>query len=354
MGNQTSVTQDKAIPTPLTGAIWGVSCFFNPGGHALPLDNLRRFARAARGQGLKLLIVELTLGDRSPSVSARDCDILVQKHTDCLLWHKERLLNIGVASLPPDCDKVLWLDADILFDRPDWVQETARLLDRHAVVQPFSEAVWLERGSLFAPPELPLGLGEGKTMPGMASVMADARDRRRLLADYFRHGHPGFAWGARREILTRHGLYDRHVLGGGDITIAHALYGDRDYRRGLNMACRDMTRAELESMARWAEGLDRDVRADVGFLTGRVSHLWHGSLNSRGYRNRWKILRDHAFDPRTDVGVDDQMCLVWQSDKPDLHREVRAYFTGRTVELEATGRTGELEPSQQPGKTVDA
>jgi hypothetical protein len=316
-------------PGRSAGGLWGVSTFFDFAGSAASLANLARFSRGVRQQGLRLLIVELAFGDADFRVPESYCDRLVRRHCADVMWQKERLINCGIAQLPPDCDKVVWLDADIAFDNPDWVAETTDMLDQQAVVQPFDLAAWLPRDEAAMPADPPFGLGEGKAMPGMAATMRVAADRRRALADYFRHGHTGFAWAARRDILQRHLLYDRHVLGGGDVTIAHAFYGDTDYWRGLNMFCRGLTKAEIASIGDWGRRLHSDVQGSIGFVPGRVVHFWHGATARRGYADRWRILKDNDYAPDTDVSLDSQDCLCWSSDKAGLHAGVRAYFAAR-------------------------
>jgi hypothetical protein len=317
------------MPCRLAGEIWGVAVFFDPACSPLSLENLARFSDGVRRQKLRLLIVELAFGDAAFRVPATLCDRLVRRRSQQVMWHKERLINCGIAHLPPECDKVVWLDADIAFDNPDWVEETARLLEKYAVVQPFDLAAWMPRNATEMPADAPLGLGEGKAMPGMASVMAKCSDWRRALADYFRHGHTGFAWATRRELVQRHQLYDRHVLGGGDITIAHSFYGDTDYWRGLNMFCRGLTKAEIAAIADWGRRLYADIRGSVWFVPGRVIHFWHGSLARRGYLDRSQILKDNHFEPAVDVAIDGQDCLCWHSNKADLHARVGEYFAAR-------------------------
>lgn len=325
------------LPSCLPGEIWGVTAFFNSSGNPVLLDNLDRFAASVRRQGLRLLVVELAFGDAAFQVPPSWCDRLVQRRSETVLWQKERLLNLGVDHLPPACDKVVWLDGDIVFENDDWVGETAARLESYAVVQPFDVACWLARHAADPPADPPRGLGEGMAMPGMAAVMAGRDDWRRALADYFEHGHPGFAWAARRDILARHRLYDRHVLGGGDVSVAHAFYGDNDYWRGLNYCCRGMARAELAAMAAWGRALYADVQASVSHVPGRALHLWHGAIAGRGYRDRWGILKDADFDPATDVALDENGCLRWNSDKPMLHRRVRDYFDRRVASMADQG-----------------
>ena len=55
-------------------------------------------------------------------------------------WHKENLVNLGIARLPRDSRYVAWVDADLTFARHDWVQETIQQLQHYPIVQMFAEA----------------------------------------------------------------------------------------------------------------------------------------------------------------------------------------------------------------------
>ncbi|MBT8398023.1 MAG: hypothetical protein KJN92_13705, partial [Gemmatimonadetes bacterium] len=79
----------------------------------------------------------------------------------------------------------------------------------------------------------------------------------------------------------------------------------------------------------WAKGFFEAVEGRVGYIPGRVFHLWHGDLLDRQYASRLKILNDHSFDPFSDISLDPQGIWRWDSHKPQLHREIRAYFESR-------------------------
>ena len=321
----------SALPTSLPGSFWGIAAVFAMAGAESQRANFLEFADGVRRRGLRLLVVELALGDAEFTVEPADCDQLIRKRSPSVLWHKERLFNLALASLPPDCDKVAWLDADILFLNPDWVPEATRGLESFPVVQLFSDVCWLTRDRAAMPSDPTPGLGEGKVMAGMAATLAHCADRRRALLDFALHGHCGFAWAARRSLLERHQFYDRHVLGGGDVTLAHAFFGDEDYARGRNPFCRGFTRSEQAAIADWSRRVHADVQGNVGAVSGRILHLWHGATASRGYQERAAILRDNDYDPVADVAIDAEGCLCWNSDKPDLHRRAREYFAARAA-----------------------
>ena len=61
-----------------------------------------------------------------------------------MLWQKERLLNLAFKSVPPEVEKIAWIDCDIVFDRAHWMVEAERQLDKVNIVQPFSKLVELE------------------------------------------------------------------------------------------------------------------------------------------------------------------------------------------------------------------
>lgn len=48
------------------------------------------------------------------------------------LWHKENLINIGIASPPADWQYVAWIDADVSFSNPCWAVETVQQLHHHS------------------------------------------------------------------------------------------------------------------------------------------------------------------------------------------------------------------------------
>ena len=47
---------------------------------------------------------------------------------------------MALKSLPDGCNKVAWLDCDILFESDDWVERASRALDEFALRAPLSRA----------------------------------------------------------------------------------------------------------------------------------------------------------------------------------------------------------------------
>ena len=85
----------------------------------------------------------------------------------------------------------------------------------------------------------------------------------------------------------------------------------------------------------WAAGWYTAVQGRMTFATGDALHLWHGSLARRRYGARNKIIRRHAFNPLTDLRLNEQGAWEWASDKDALHRELAAYFHSRREDDDA-------------------
>jgi hypothetical protein len=318
------------------GEFWGISAVFVPATTPHVLANLLAFSEGVRRQGLPLLIVELAFGDQPFFVPEAAADRIVRLRTSTVLWHKERLLNLGLRHLPQECRFVAWLDADVLFENEQWVAATRERLEHAAVVQPFEAACWLPEGATSAPDHLPDGHFaeghlEGHQVASMAAVLDRTENRRRVLAVYDQHGHTGFAWAARRDLLDRHGLYDRAILGGGDLVNAHAFAADTDFLRGRHMFLRLLTPEERTAIGAWGTGVAQETGGRIGWTPGRVLHLHHGPLANRKYVERFGILRDARFDPHRDIAPDADGCWRWNSDKPELHQRVFDYFVSRVT-----------------------
>jgi hypothetical protein len=320
------------------GDFWGISAVFVPAGAPHILANLRMFSEGVRRQGLPVLIVELAFGDEPFRVPDAVADRIVRLRTNTVLWHKERLINLGLRHLPQECRFVAWLDADVLFENERWVAETRERLGHSVVVQPFETACWLPEGATSAPDVLPeghLANLEGRQIGGMAATLDRTQDRRRVLAVHDQYWHTGFAWAARRDFLDQHGLYDRAILGGGDFIAAHAFAADTDFLRGRHLYLRSVMPQERTAIGTWGSSVAKDTGGRIGWTPGRLCHLYHGPLAGRRYVERQQILRDAQFDPDHDIAPDANGCWQWNSDKPELHKQVLDYFVSRVSHAES-------------------
>jgi len=323
----TSVKQEAGetpkYPKKLSGSFWGITAFFNPDGNRKRVENYRKFRKSSRAQGLKLLCVELAFDNADFGLGKGDADKLIQLRASTMLWQKERLFNVALENLPKNCDKVAWLDADILFNNNEWVKETGKLLESYRVVQPYSFIVRLpENKSWLNHNKLPYGNKEGEKIHSMGYGIAHFGKKQ--LPTFIKHGHTGFAWAARKSILDKHGFYDRLITGSGDSLMAHALYGS-PYSHVKRCSPKKMQRDQQK----WMEKIFGDVQGSVYYTHGLIFHLWHGHYENKRFHHRLRVLEKYGFDPQVDIKIGKNGCWVWATEKDGLHQEIREYFWAR-------------------------
>jgi hypothetical protein len=327
------------FPEKLPGSLWGIAAFFNPAQYKNKLQNYKIFRQSSQRQGLKLLVVELAFGDKPFELAAGDSDALIQLRTSAhnVLWQKERLLNIGLHNLPDDCDKIVWIDCDIIFQNDHWINDTCGLLESYVIVQPFSEALLMQPGSIQTAIEETNGNGfaEGKKSISRAFYMAEPNKRNGMCLE---HSHPGFAWAARRDVFRENLLFDKTIIFGADCTMADAFYGRN---------CKYISKRLVKDYRNWSKQIYPRIQGSVFYSPGTVAHLWHGAHQDKLYGATAEILDMYRFDPQKDIKIDAQGIWVWNSNKPLLHKALAEYFWFRNEE---GADTADLKPRTEIGR----
>lgn len=298
---------------------WAITTYFDPLGAKARLANFREFRKRLR---IPLIAVEHAYGP-SFELGEDDADILIQRRGGALLWQKERLLNLGLSALPDDCDVVVLLDCDIVFQRDDWVEAGRAALEDFFLIQPFRRVYHLSREDkhLLGRPAKPLEVLDSFEYLISRGKITDESFATQGASMRLKYS-PGCAWMARRDLLDRHGIYDTLILGSGDKALASAAHGRHtDSARALGMNAR-----HREHYLRWAEPFYQDVRGRVSYIDGDVLHLWHGALENRQYQNRYRGFEQYDFDPDADIVTNCDGVWRWKSDKPTLHAYTRHYF----------------------------
>lgn len=293
-----------------------ITCFFNPQQYRSRLENFAIFARAMRRRRIPLFAVEAVFAGEKGTVGKYADTLTVS--CEAVLWQKESLLNLLLGQLDKHYEGVVWCDADVLFENASWFSNLKRQLKKYSVVQPFGEALRLPRGARRAT----------KNAERFASFGAVFAKKPQLLlkGDFAAHGHTGFAWAARREVLAEHGLYDAMIAGSGDHVMAHAFAGDFS-SRCIRRIMAD-NEPHIAHFADWATKVYPKVRGRVGYVPGRLLHLWHGDTEHRRYVDRNRELAAFGFDPEKHLERDARGLWRWRSDKPGLRGSIQRLTGG--------------------------
>jgi hypothetical protein len=290
-----------------------VTAITNPQRYQSRYKLLRDFERKIYCSGAGLTIVEGAFGERPYEVTDASNPNHVQVRIQHELWHKENLLNIGISRLPECAEYVAWIDADITFLQPNWVEETVHALQHYEIVQPFSHAIDLG----------PERLGSPVVQAHSGFCFQHVTGAKR--GPEYTNWHPGFAWAARRETLDKlEGLMDWTCLGSADHIMALAFIGavSDSMAQGLH--------PNFYKLAKRFEYLcETQVKRNVGYVSGTILHHWHGKKADRKYQERWKILQDHQYDPLVDIMRDSRGVLRLTDNKPGLRDDLRRYFRER-------------------------
>jgi hypothetical protein len=301
----------------------------------------RRFARYVEASGAILVTVEANFGERSYAVEdaapqapssdyARGCGnphLYVKVNAKDELWFKENLLNIGLARLTqayPNAKYIAWIDHDVVFARPNWVGETIHQLQHYAFIQMWSEAQDL--GPTYE---------TSKKHRGFMACYQDGIPWEPGLYGSEGTGgcpmnwHPGFAWAARRDALDSvGGLIDFGILGAGDRHMACALVC-----RLEDSVAPGLHPEYIERLSEWQFRAERNVRLNVGCMSGLLLHYWHGKKKDRRYMDRWQILVKHQYRPSTDIKPNTQgvyqLCDHGDVRSAQLRDDIRRYFANR-------------------------
>jgi hypothetical protein len=246
-------------------------------------------------------------------------------YTKNLLWHKEALLNSVIRELPKKYKYVFWVDADVIFTNKNWLVDAVKVLKTENIVQPFEYCVHLEQDTM----EPRMNIEFEKTFVSdpkrrhprlWRSFAANYATNRKRSEDvnYDVHGHVGFAWGARREIIDTVPLYDKALVGGADHIIAHAAAGQINHNC-ITKAFKETT-DEIES---WSRRFHYIVNGRIGYVEGDLHHIWHGDITKRQY-----LKRVQEFTPQTKAITKKDSNGLYETDDDSY---VKDYFIHREV-----------------------
>lgn len=300
--------------------LWTITSFFNPVGYRRRRENFRIFRQHLP---TPLVAIELSFG-RAFELDDSDAEIVLRVSSGDVMWQKERLLNLALRALPGDCRNVAWLDCDVVLADEKWHEQAATQLKEYTVLQLYRRWKFLSESADF--PAQPHIAQEREALIGTLRDQSAAQNASiRELRSTGKKFAWGAAWAARRDHLERYGFYDGCIIGGGDLALSFAAWGEPqtavDELR--------MNERQQQHYLAWAHPFAEATANRVGCLSGDLFHLWHGTLSGRQSRERFSGLRPFQFDPARDIQIGPDGSWIWCSDKPHLHRYVSDYFVKR-------------------------
>lgn len=303
--------------------LYVVTGIFNPFRFKSRIDLYHKFAKYIEHCGAVLITVEVAWTGRPFEATKPYHQNHIQLRTEAIMWHKECLINVGIDHVRktyPDAKKVAWIDADVQFTNPHWVQETLFELDHYDVMQLFSHSQSL------SPKHIPQWQNPSIFYNYIHKIGYSQKPPKSL--SYIYGGHPGLAWAAKLCILEQlGGLMDFCIHGSADTHMAFALMGERKYDAHIEkgeLKPDDFTsQGYKDKITDWKTKCDLFVKKNIGYLNGICLHYWHGKSQLRGYKKRYSLIQFHKFDPNVDLVRDSNGLYKWAGNKPDLENDLR-------------------------------
>jgi glycosyltransferase involved in cell wall biosynthesis len=290
-------------PTP--EVLYVVLPYFNYCGFKRRQELFIKFVHEIQNvKGIRVVVSELVGSAPLPKLPV--CKH-IKNRSDSPVWMKEKLINVGIKMLPEDWKYVAWIDADITFMNPNWVQDTIEALQTNDIVQMFRTAVNL--GPNNEAIKIDKGFGYMHADSGTPYIKTDK----------YGHWHPGYAWACTRSAFRGMGssLLDWAILGSGDRHMAMAWIG-----RVLD-SCPGTVHMSYKVMLMEYQYKCQNFK--ISYVPGTILHHWHGRFEDRKYKERWNVLVQHAFNPIDDITMSLNLTPIGKRMEQDL----KAYFEGR-------------------------
>jgi hypothetical protein len=244
-------------------------------------------------------------------------DLVVRSNS--YMFYKEQLINKLEKVVPDNYTKLIALDGDIMFDCPDWIDQTSVTLDKYDIIQPFLKACWLT----------PDNKRVQSWKYGQAyAIVNNIEFTKQNLHEY----HPGFAWAFRRDIFRKlGGLYPNAIIGSGDSLFTFCFYknGIPDFWMTENR--NGPIKAVLENWPEYHANFKR-VNPKLGHLTIKCLHLFHGIMQNRQYNTRYIDFLKDGFESWT-AGVTYNKYGISEFTDPKQRDALLAFFKSRNEDI---------------------
>lgn len=302
----------------MSDPLYVIAVISNPCRYKSRSELFKKFKLEMEAQNVKLLVVEVAYGDRPFEICCDNNPYHIRMCTNCEIWHKENMINIGVRNLTrlhPDWKYMAWIDADITFLNKSWYEETIHQLQHYKVVQLFQTAIDLgPKGEAFGRYDsFAWGYVQGNMITPTKKYVSF---------------HPGYAWAMTRDAYDALGGLIEAPLGAGDRHMAYGLVGMM--KDSINPLLHPRYSA---SMFQWELRAERHIKRSLGYVDGTIVHHWHGKKADRRYHDRWRILIDNQFNPDTDIKYDSYGLLnleVGDVRQMKLRDAIMGYFRARS------------------------
>jgi hypothetical protein len=301
---------------PIKKDICVAFCYFNACGYVRSLQNLLFFENKLRAAKIPYFSAEMVIGDQPPMLASPT----LRFHSKSALFYKEALWNRLEQAIPEQYTKICFLDSDIIFDRPDWLDAISELLDSHDMVHPFETMSFLDI--------------DYNIISSRKSNICDTNS-----------WAIGYGYAIKRLFFKNiNGFFDKAILGSGDTYLSMCIKCKNDkeiYILTINKYLSSQIIIYKEKF--------QSFNPKVTYLPCNIYHLYHGSIIQRNYDSRYKNINLDNWDSIFQLNSDG----FWEFTDSSMDSLTFNYFKSRKEDLAKYVKTSDIGIQARPD-TKDA
>ncbi len=258
---------------PIKKDICVAMCFFSPVGYKKPINNVFTVIDSFNKANIPYYIIELLYPGQTSIIPN---SIVV--HGKSILFSKENLWNILEKHIPEQYSKVIFMDTDVLYSDPDWLDKASDLLEYNHTIQCME---WSHKdiNSVYEKIEL--------SEDPMFHKISFAKAIKTQAEIDLRLHHMGFCIGIRRDFFHKiNGFFEYAMTGYGD-TLYWSCFTKDFYPRRKHFVdfFADINEKYIEYRKYLSQFYIYPEKVD--YLSGCLAmHLYHGTVANRRYTNR--------------------------------------------------------------------
>jgi hypothetical protein len=271
-------------------------CYFSAVGYNRPRQNFMKVKAMLDQAKIPTFTAECIIGN-TPQLLPNPT-VLVRSNS--ALFYKEQLFNMLEPRVPKQYKNLVFMDSDIIFSEPDWIDRISHKLKTYTVVHPFSKVVFT-----------------GPTLEPIDTDLPSCIKRFRETGKI--NGHPGFCWAiARSHFKAMGGFFDKAIIGSGDSMFAN-------YLMKVHVA---FTYGFIyNDYMQWRLRIST-IPVSFTYLNMTIYHLYHGDTNARQYSSRHKILQLYTITS-WDEAVYKNTDGVYELKNREVNNIFKEYFLSR-------------------------
>ena len=257
--------------------------FFNPCGYMNQYMNIQTcIANLVKQQVPEIIVLMLEYVGHAATLTEQEFQTpplpehvkVVKIQTNSICFHQFALYDIGLQYTTKQ--KIVLLDADILFEDDDWLEKVSKALDTDTIIQPYLLTNYLNADN---------------SISFTRQSFAAFTFRKANMEQYRDVGfHIGHAWAFVRTVLPNDRLFPYTIMGSGDNVFVTCAMNKQSLVQRLSY----LNPKAIEYLR--AFNRNRNQKSvHIGFIQTTINHLYHGEMVNRQYNNRHENLAQQKF-----------------------------------------------------------